>query len=314
MASTSHVDSELDLARSTRPLPEALSRAVVETVAYSDIFDYPLTAAEIHRYLIGRAVSRETVLTALGSGELVPGYLTERGGYYCLHGREEIVGVRRERERAARVLWPRALAFGRVIASFPFVRMVAVTGELAMDNVGPGSDIDYFVVTEHRRLWLCRGLILGLVRLAAHAGVAICPNYLVSECALELPDRDLYAAHEVAQMVPIAGFDTYARLRRRNSWIFTYLPNAAGAPRELRAAPSARPVRAVAESALRTPAGSVVERWERERKVRKLSRSAPPGGEASFATDWCKGHYHNHGRLILDAFQARAGTLEEVRP
>lgn len=299
---------------SGRASREALGKAIVQTVAYSDIFDYPLTATEIHRYLIGPAVSRETVQSHLAGEALVPELLAERDGYFSLPGREAIIATRRERARRAEALWSRALVFGRIIASFPFVRMVAITGELAMDNVRPASDIDYFVVTEHHRLWLCRGMILALVRLAARRHVAICPNYLLSEQALALHDRDLYAAHEVAQMVPIAGHDTYARFRRLNAWTFDYLPNAVGSPRERRATPHARPVRAVAESALRSPAGGLVERWERERKVRKLSRSAPPGGEASFASDWCKGHYHNHGQLVLHAFNARTGICEEARP
>ncbi|HET7034465.1 MAG TPA: hypothetical protein VFI42_02180 [Thermomicrobiaceae bacterium] len=278
-------------------------------MAYADIFDYPLTLPEIHRYLIGLAVSRDSVRTGI-EHELVPaGRLVVRDGYYALPGREAAVAARLERrERAARV-WPRALRYGRLIASLPFVRLVAVTGELAMDNVRPESDIDFFVVTEHRRLWLCRALILGVVHAAARLGDTICPNYLLSERALALDDGDLYSAHEIAQMIPLAGLETYARFRQLNPWVFDYLPNAAAMPRDLRARPTARPARALAESALRTPAGTALERWESGRKLRRFRAEARGHAEASFTLDWCKGHVHDHGQLILEAFARRTPAL-----
>lgn len=301
------------VSRKPQPNPR-LQRAVLQTVTYADIFDYPLTPDEIHRYLIGVPASRDAVHALLDGDALIPAHLSRREEFITLAGRETIVDVRRERERLAGALWVQALRYGRMLASFPFVRMVAVTGELAMDNVGPSSDIDYFIVTEHRRLWLCRGFALLLVRAAAKVGVALCPNYLLSERALTLQTRDLYAAHEIAQMVPISGLDTYARFRQANRWMLDELPNAVGAPRELRTMPHARPLRALAESALRTPLGGAVDRWERDRKVRKLSRNARAGGEASFAADWCKGHYHNHGRLILEAFDERTRRVEGLAP
>lgn len=294
----------------TRHRDQDVRRACIAAVAYGDIFDYPLTAEEVHRYLIGVAASRETVLAALNDLAGEPDGLVERDGFYTLPGREAIVEVRRERARRADALWPHALRYGRLLASCPFARMVAVTGELAMDNVGPDSDIDYFIVTKPGRLWLCRAFAILLVRAAARKGIVLCPNYLLAEHVLELQQRDLYAAHEIAQMIPIAGFETYARFRQVNRWVHDFLPNAAGAPRHLRAMPHARPLRVLVEGALRSPLGGAIERWERQRKVRKLSRMASPDGEASFSADWCKGHNDHHGHLILDAFAVRARSLE----
>ena len=287
-----------------------LRDAIVKTVAYADIFDFPLTPAEIHRYLIGRAASRESVLTALDDDFFVSVRLSRRDGFFVRPGREAIVDVRLDRERRARVFWKRAVRYGRFISSLPFVRMVAVTGELAMDNVREGSDIDFFIVTEHRRLWQCRLLTVGVVKTALRFGDVVCPNYLLSERVLSLSERDLYTAHEVVQMIPITGMETYRRFRQANRWVYDFLPNAVSAPREIHARPHGRPVRALAETILRTPAGERLERWESRRKLQKFSSDAEHHAEASFSADWCKGHVHDHGQLILAAFQTQSAEIQ----
>jgi len=287
----------------------ALANAIIETVAYADIFDYPLTAAEIHRYLIGQRCSRETVQAALDDATLVE-RLRRSDDFYTLANREAIVTTRQQRQRLSGRFWPRARRYGRMIASLPFVKMVAVTGELAMDNVRDHSDIDYFIVTEHRRLWLCRLFVLGVVHLAARFGDTVCPNYLLSERTLALGERDLYSAHEVVQMIPLSGLDTYARFRQRNQWVYDFLPNAVGAPRHLRTMPQARPARALAESALRTRIGALLEDWESGRKMRKFAALTMHHREASFSPDWCKGHVHDHSRLILAAFEEHKASIE----
>lgn len=282
-----------------------LEHAIVQTIAYSDIFDYPLTAAEIHRYLIEAPASRDAV-----DASLTGICLASRDGYFALPGRGEIVSTRQRRERDSKRLWREALRYGRVIASLPFVRMVAVTGELAMDNVQPASDIDYFIVTKPGRLWLCRLLVIGVVRLAALRNVTVCPNYLLSEQALTIQERNLYSAHEVAQMAPIAGHAIYRRLRAANGWIDDYLPNASGPPRRFTVQRRLAPLRRLAERALGGRLGERIERWEMQRKIRRLSRIAGDVPEASFSPEWCKGHVSGHEGRILAAYDDRRRALE----
>jgi hypothetical protein len=295
----------------TEPGRVALERAIVQAVAYADVFDYPLTVDEIHRYLIGVPASRGAVRAALSTARLVPEVLSRSGRYFTLVGRESAVDTRRGRAAPAAEYWRRAVRYGHQIGSLPFVRMVAVTGALAMDNVADG-DIDYLVITEPGRLWLCRALVVGLVRTAALRGTTLCPNYFLSEQALVLSERNLFTAHEVAQMVPLSGIETYQRLRSLNHWTTTYLPNAGGPPRRL-APVDLRPrrTRRIVEGTLRSRVCSPFERWEMARKMRKLGQRGNGHAEAAFGPDWCKGHFGDHGQLTLERYDQRIQAIEQ---
>src|SRR6266550_6015861 len=166
----------------------SLEEAAVRTVVYADVFDYPLQAAEIHRYLHGVAASWDATAAALARCCARGNVLSQRDGFYTLAGREELVDLRCRRAVQAERLWPTAVKYGHVIAGLPFVRMVAVTGSLAWNNVNDSGDIDYLIVTEAGRLWLCRWMVAALSRLARLDGVQLCPNYMVSKRALLLAE------------------------------------------------------------------------------------------------------------------------------
>lgn len=287
-----------------------LEQAIWRTVAYVDLFDYPLTAVEIHRYLDGAVATPSEVATALVGSPGLAEQLGHRGGFFYLRGREEIVQIRQARKRRAQQLWPDAVRYGRFIAQLPFIRMVAVTGSLAMNNVADEADIDYFMVTENGRLWLARALVIGVVRLAARRGIVLCPNYFVAESALVLPERNLYTAREIVQMVPLFGHAVYESLRQKNCWASQFLPNAAGLP--LVQIPEPEPARwpqTVAELPLRTPLGGWLEQWEQRRKIARLNsqQTSQQNGtsESCFTAVICKGHFQAHQQRTLTAYQHR---------
>jgi len=255
-----------------------LARAILQTVAYADVFDYPLSGAELTRYLVGVPATREQVERAMSDAPLAR-RLARRDDLIALPGQERLFDLRRRRAAVAAELWPHALIYGRRIAALPFVRMVAITGALAMDNVDGRLDMDYFIVTRQGRLWLCRAQIITLVRLARLQGHEICPNFLVTEQALSIEEHNLYTAHELAQMVPISGMATYGRMRSINAWTETYLPNAGGPARPMGPIQfTPWPFRRLAESVLSTRFGSWLEGWEMKRKIAKLSRQTTDHG------------------------------------
>jgi hypothetical protein len=297
------------------PAVPDLQRAILATLAYADLFDHPLTAPEVHRHLVAAHATLEDVTEALHRSPRLVRRTTTWGEFFTLAGREAIVEVRMRRETSAAGLWPRARRWGRLFGALPFVRMVAVTGALAVDAVEPGADIDYLVVASTGRVWLCRALVTVFARVARSAGTLLCPNYVLSERALALTERTLYTAHELVQMVPLAGRETWDRMRDANPWVASFLPNAGGVPLgSVRPGPVGGILARLGEAALRGRTGDHLEaglaRWQASHLRRKIARGELSGREAAFGADGYKGHFDAHGARILAAWETRLRHLE----
>ncbi len=286
-----------------------LQSAILHTLAYADVFDYSLTACEVHRYLIGAKVSHEEVLKALNEVDLWHGLLTRTERYFTLSGREAIVETRTRRKSVSRRLWQDAKFYGRILAALPFVRMVAVTGSLAMENVNENGDIDYFIVTTCGRLWTCRAMSICIVHIARFVGVHLCPNYFVAENALLLSDRTLYTAHELVQMIPLSGIEIYNEMRRLNKWTDEYLPNAQGMPELFTEIKRVSRWQRLLEILLNLLPIEYFEAWEMKRKIEKLSRKQSFNPEAYFSGEMCKGHANRHGQKTELALYERLKGL-----
>lgn len=287
-----------------------LERAILRTILYADVFDFPLTVAEIHHFLIHDcSVSRDDIERTLLTSPELARVLCLGSGFISSAERPELRVLRADRERATEELWPAALRYGRWLSRLPFVRMVALTGALAMRNARAGDDLDYLIVTKRGRVWLGRLFAVILVRWVRRSGYVICPNYVVAEDALSQSKQDLFIAHEVAQMVPLYGRALYGQMRHENDWSHDFLPNAVAAfyhEEEVRPGRFWLMLKQLIEGVLSGWVGDWLEGWEHRRKVQRFRREKrSESTEARLDHSQVKGHFDDFGRKVLNKYYGR---------
>ena len=286
-----------------------LEKAILKTVLYSDLFDYPLTPAEIAHYLIEVPATMASVQQRLNEPIWLNGQITRLDRFIIARGRQALVPRRLDRSLTSDRLWRRARRFVRVLGALPFVRMVGITGALAMDNSTATDDIDVMIVTAPRRVWLTRALSIALVYAGQLFGDTLCPNYVISENALTLETHTLFTAHEFMQMVPVYGLAVYNRLRRANDWIDVFLPNANSPLRaepEIRSGLIGRTVKRIGEWLLAGRLGDRLEIWEMHRKMRKFQTKVHRlDSNAILDQDHVKGHFLDYGLPVARLYESK---------
>ena len=298
----------MSLAFATKPALlniSPLERAILETLAYSDVFDYPLTLDELHRFLTIHSTVAEIQECMIGMKNI-----TFANGYYFLAGRSEIVDIRKQREENSHKAYRRAISYGRILGRLPFIRMVALTGSLVMLNLSKNRDMDYMLVAKPGRVWTARAFALLLARVTRLFGDVICPNVIISENALEWNERNLYTAREFAQMILVRGEGVFCELRIVNKWVKDVLPNHV-ILNEVKDDAESNAVQHVIEFFLNNKLGNLFESWEMNRKIARFQKQVGYGAETNFSADVCQGNFDHHGSWTLKAYKERLRTLSQ---
>lgn len=286
-----------------------LDAAILRTIIYADVFNFPLNVVEIHHFLIhDEPIQIEQIEYTLSTSAWLDERIEKLQDCWLLRGRTELIDLRIKREQASQQLWPKALRWGERLARLPFIRMVALTGALAMHNAADGDDdLDYLLVTKPGRVWLARAFAILMVRIGRLRGVEICPNYIISDDRLMQNRCDLFTAHEVTQMVPLYGLAMYRCFCKVNAWTSTHLPNAHTV---FHATPEARLGRIWSyckrglEWLLSGWIGDKLENWEYHRKSRRfIPQSQREDSAAEIDNKTVKGHFNDYGHPALRRYQ-----------
>jgi len=206
-----------------------MKRAILQTLAYADVFGYPLKEKEIRKFLIGQVLTKGQIWPRLSQ-------VSQKNGFFFLKDRGRIVALRRKREKWSQEKIRIAQKVSQWLKIIPTIKMVAVTGALAMENAAKEDDIDLLIITAKKRLWLTRLLTVFLVELVARrrhphdrsVKDKICLNMFLDEehLAVPLKERDLFTAHEVCQLKPLWDRNkTYQKFIQKNPWVKDFLPN-----------------------------------------------------------------------------------------
>src|SRR3989338_9214218 len=213
-----------------------LEKAILSALIYADIFDYPLTIKEIGKYLIQFKIQSASWRTKFKITAKDLEFIKYKNSFYYLIGRENIIKSRREREQWSVEKIKKADKISHILKFIPTVRLIGITGALAVNNSKEEDDIDLLIITKRGLLWTTRFLVTIICELInvrrrpddKETNNKICLNMFLDEDHLSIPskERDLFSAHEVLQMRPVYNKDkTYEKFLQENLWVREYLPN-----------------------------------------------------------------------------------------
>jgi len=259
--------------------------SILNTIIYYDILSYPLTSFEIWKYLIAENSCRlGDVVEALENREIKK-HIEEFQGFYFLKGRKVLVERRIQNDKNSIMKYKIAEKVTGWLQFVPFVRMVAVTGTLAMKNSEKDSDIDFLVVLEKGRIFTGRLFVtlavhlLGLRRYGNKIQDRICLNYFITTGSLEIKRQDLFAANEYSFIYPLFGFDVYWKFGEANKgWIKKYKPNfeyggLKPAKYFVGIKPLQKNIQRPLESLINLFWGDRIEAWLKEKQIEKIKRN-----------------------------------------
>ncbi|MEI7749678.1 MAG: hypothetical protein WCJ25_01600 [Candidatus Moraniibacteriota bacterium] len=304
----------------------SLSGNIIATLAYYDAFDQPLTAFEVWKHLTvedvdgekSEPVSLGDVVSAL-DGKDIRGRIAFWDGFFFLPGREHLVPLRIGTEKIAVAKLRRIRRLATALRLVPFVRMIGVTGSLAMKKGNSDSDWDFFVVLRAGRIWTGRTLLTGFLHLIGrrrhgnHTKDRACLNYFVTEDRLTIPTEDLFSANEYTFLIPLYGRETFQRFELKNRWIARlkpdFLPTEALPLWYVRDTDEARSFRTVLE---RIFDSDRLEAWLGEWQKKKILRNPKTGNEGGHieASDQALVFLPDpHGPRVYEKFRKRLGEI-----
>ncbi|MCQ6959076.1 hypothetical protein [Mucilaginibacter aquariorum] len=267
----------------------AIKRNILAALAYFDMFDYPLTYSEIFLFLENKY--RQSEFSEALNSLVLNKMIFQFDKYYSLKNDYGLIARRNTGNEKAAELIKKAKEVGRLLIKFPYVRGVGISGSLSKNFADNKSDIDLFIITEKKRLWIARSFMHCFKKLTflVNKQHHYCMNYYVDEEQLQIVEKNIYTAIEVGTLIPLEGDTVFERFYAANSWTRDLLPN-----KNLRLA-SAKPLRkyflkSLVETLLNNRAGEWLDnmlmkftagRWNKKTQMKKLNMRGTVMGMAA---------------------------------
>ena len=196
-----------------------INKEILKTIKYFSFFTYYPTLDEIHTFL----------QIKINKGEL-------KKELDRLKYTPPQYSIRRKMSKSKLENW-RFKTYIKTLTAFPQIKLVGLSGSIAMMNADLDDDIDLFIIASKNRLFTARflatvlAMIMGLKRKIEQykAPKKICLNLFFDESNLTVPlsKKTEFVGHEILQMKPIiVKGDIYERFLKANRWVFKLFPNA----------------------------------------------------------------------------------------
>ncbi len=199
-------------------LSNAKENSIIRQLIYYDIFDHLLSEKE----LVKDCSLREN--THVHFQELLDrGLIFKLNGYYAIRDENQLSEKRKKGEENTQQSMPRAMKMAKLISKFPYVRAVALSGSISKGYMDSFKDVDYFIITKPKRLWLARIMLVFYKKVfLLNSFRFFCLNYFIDENNLSIRSRNIFTATEINTLIPVYGFNLMRSFYESNEWVRDY--------------------------------------------------------------------------------------------
>ncbi len=196
---------------------------LLKPILYFSLFRYPLTEEEIYDF--SEIESKDKVKKELDL--LVQEKVIYKiDNFYLTENDETLIKRRLSGNQMAKNIHEKATNVSRFISKFPYVEGVGISGSLSKGYFDEEGDIDFFIITSPKRLWVARTfLILYKKIFLFNSRKYFCVNYFISSNSLEIEEKNRFTATELTTLLPMYGNGSFHEFYEQNKWVEKYLPN-----------------------------------------------------------------------------------------
>jgi hypothetical protein len=290
-------------------------KSILLALLYFDIFHYPLTEIEISKFLpsVLNGDLHESLSTLAQKN-----CIFELNGFYSLRQDPVLVSRRCAGNSLAEEKMRKAQKFSALIAHFPFVRSVMLSGSISKGYMDASSDIDYFIITAKGRLWFVRTALALFRRVFLfNSRKYFCTNYFIDSDHLEIDEKNIFTAIETSTLKPMFGKKYVYQFQAANTWYQQFLPNHQpenGLGEERRSF-----IKVIGEQVLSSKLFDPLEHWLRARFVNhweKTYQHALNGKDFSIAFESTehvsRSHPGFYQKRVLHQYQQKINEFEQL--
>jgi len=185
-----------------------MHHTLLQTFAYATSQKRLLTLEEIYRYQIGTQYTLQELPSQIAKISQIK---TQYGLYGLIPNFDILLALRQEKGRESIRRYRRISRYGRLLISIPYIRGIFLAGSSSFStgNTKQSSDIDIFIITKNKHLWIARFLItsitqiLGIRRSGEMEENRFCLNHYITENNLKRFDHNIYSAQLYADYIAI---------------------------------------------------------------------------------------------------------------
>lgn len=195
----------------------------LKTLLYFSIFKYPLTREELFEFSNINSIEKlDSEIDYLLEKEIV----YKHKSFYSTTNDSELIERRITGNRLAKKIMPKGLKVAKFISKFPYVESVSISGALSKGYYDDDGDIDFFIITKPKRLWIARTLLILYKKIfLLNSKKYFCVNYFISSNNLKIAERNRFTATEMVTLIPISGKEVFNSFMKENKWASDYFPN-----------------------------------------------------------------------------------------